>query len=295
MMPDMSKYRGTGVALVTPFKKDGSIDENALKNHVDFVIQNGVDYLVAMGTTSETPTLCQSEKDRVLEIIIETNNSRLPLMLGIGGYNTYEVAETMSKLQNSNIDAFLSVSPFYNKPSQEGIYAHYEYLSKNSSKPIIIYNVPARTSSNIAPETTLALAKDFENIIGIKEASGIMNQIMKIIKHRPDGFLVLSGDDAITLPLISVGADGVISVIGNAYPKEFSSLVKFALNGQFAEAQNIHLTLIDIIQACFREGNPAGVKAVLSLKNKMENVLRLPLTQVSKAHFDYIEKIIHGI
>lgn len=294
-MSESSKFRGTGVALVTPFKKDGSIDENALKNHVDFVIQNGIDYLVAMGTTSETPTLCQSEKDRVLEIIIETNNNRIPLMLGVGGYNTYEVAETMNKIQNPNIDSFLSVSPFYNKPSQEGIYAHYEYLSKNSSKPIVIYNVPARTSGNIAPETTLALAQDFKNIIGIKEASGIMNQIMKIIKHRPDGFLVLSGDDAITLPLISVGADGVISVIGNAYPKEFSNLVKLALNGQFSEAQKIHLDLIDVIQACFREGNPAGVKAVLALKNKMENVLRLPLTQVSKPHFEYIEKIIYGI
>ncbi len=294
-MFEMSKFKGTGVALVTPFNQDGKIDENALINHVEHVIQNGVDYLVALGTTSETPTLCQQEKERVLEIILNTNNHRIPLMVGVGGYNTNQVAETMNRMSSLDIDAFLSVSPFYNKPSQEGIYAHYEYLSKNASKPIVIYNVPARTSSNITPETTLALASDFKNIIGIKEASGIMNQIMKIIKHRPDDFLVISGDDAITLPLISVGADGVISVIGNAYPKEFSSLVKFALNGQFSEAKVIHLQLIDVIQACFREGNPAGIKAVLSLQNRMENILRLPLTPISKPHFEYVEKLIHTI
>ncbi|MDD2346560.1 MAG: 4-hydroxy-tetrahydrodipicolinate synthase [Bacteroidales bacterium] len=295
MMPEMSKFKGTGVALVTPFKKDGSVDETGLIQHVEYLINNGIDYLVAMGTTSETPTLNNQEKNRVLELIVSTNNKRLPLMVGVGGNNTLEVAETMKEMRNVDFDAFLSVSPFYNKPSQEGIYAHYAHLSKNATKPIIVYNVPARTSANIAPETTLALANDFKNIIGIKEASGIMNQVMRIIKHRPDGFLVISGDDSITVPLISVGVDGVISVTANAYPKEFSKMVKHALNGEFAEAKKIHLNLIDVVQACFREGNPAGVKAVISLQKRMENVLRLPLTPVSKAHFDYIENLVRMI
>ncbi|MDD4576446.1 MAG: 4-hydroxy-tetrahydrodipicolinate synthase [Bacteroidales bacterium] len=295
MMPEMSKFKGTGVALVTPFKKDGSVDETGLIQHVEYLINNGIDYLVAMGTTSETPTLNKQEKNRVLELIINANNKRLPLMVGVGGNNTLEVAETMKEMRNVDFDAFLSVSPFYNKPSQEGIYAHYAHLSKNATKPIIVYNVPARTSANIAPETTLALANDFKNIIGIKEASGIMNQVMRIIKHRPDGFLVISGDDSITVPLISVGVDGVISVTANAYPKEFSKMVKHALNGEFAEAKKIHLNLIDVVQACFREGNPAGVKAVISLQKRMENVLRLPLTPVSKSHFDYIEKIVRMV
>ncbi|MDD2412820.1 MAG: 4-hydroxy-tetrahydrodipicolinate synthase [Bacteroidales bacterium] len=295
MMPEMSKFRGTGVALVTPFKKDGSIDEVGLIKHVEYVIDNGVNYLVAMGTTSETPTLNKKEKNRVLELIINTNKKRLPLMVGVGGNNTLEVAETMNEMPNVDFDAFLSVSPFYNKPSQEGIYEHYAYLSKIATKPIIVYNVPARTSANIAPETTLALANDFQNIIGIKEASGIMNQVMRIIKHRPDGFLVISGDDSITVPLISVGADGVISVTANAYPKEFSMMVKHALNGEFAEAKNIHLKLIDVVQACFREGNPAGVKAIISIQERMENILRLPLMPVSKSHFDYVEKLVQMI
>lgn len=295
MMPEMSKFRGTGVALVTPFKKDGSVDETGLIKHVEYVIDNGVNYLVAMGTTSETPTLNKKEKNRVLELIINTNKKRLPLMVGVGGNNTLEVAETMNEMANVDFDAFLSVSPFYNKPSQEGIYEHYAYLSKIATRPIIVYNVPARTSANIAPETTLALANDFQNIIGIKEASGIMNQVMRIIKHRPDGFLVISGDDSITVPLISVGADGVISVTANAYPKEFSMMVKHALNGEFAEAKNIHLKLIDVVQACFREGNPAGVKAIISIQERMENILRLPLMPVSKSHFDYVEKLVQMI
>lgn len=284
-------FSGTGVAIVTPFEKDGRVDEKSLKQHVEFLISNGVNYIVALGTTSEAPTLSSEEKVNVVSKIIEVNKGRVPLMVGVGGYSTQQVIDDFSKFNIPDVDAFLSVAPYYNKPNQEGLYAHFAEIAKASTKPIIMYNIPSRTSVNMLAETTLKLARDFENIIGIKEASGIENQIMKIIKHKPDNFLVISGDDAITLPLLSVGADGVISVIANAYPQEFVTMVNEAKIGNFHQAKKIHYLLLDIIQACFKEGNPAGIKAVLFLKNRMENVLRLPLTMVSEEHFDYIKKI----
>lgn len=284
-------FSGTGVAIVTPFEKDGRVDEKSLKQHVEFLISNGVNYIVALGTTSEAPTLSSEEKVNVVSKIIEVNKGRVPLMVGVGGYSTQQVIDDFSKFNIPDVDAFLSVAPYYNKPNQEGLYAHFAEIAKASTKPIIMYNIPSRTSVNMLAETTLKLARDFENIIGIKEASGIENQIMKIIKHKPDNFLVISGDDAITLPLLSVGADGVISVIANAYPQEFVAMVNEAKIGNFHQAKKTHYLLLDIIQACFKEGNPAGIKAVLFLKNRMENVLRLPLTKVSNEHFDYIKKI----
>ncbi len=285
-------FTGTGVALVTPFTKDGKVDELRFQKHIDHLITAGVDYLVALGTTSEAPTLSSEEKLNAVKSIIEVNNNRVPLMVGAGGNCTSEVVECFNRFNLAGVDSFLSVAPYYNKPSQEGIYQHYSMLAKSTPKPLIIYNVPARTSVNIVADTTLKLAYEFDNIIGVKEASGIMNQIMKIIKHKPENFIVLSGDDAITLPLLSVGVDGVISVIANAYPEEFSYMVELARKGNFSQAQKNHYLLLDIIQACFKEGSPAGVKAVLHLQNKMENGLRLPLTPVSKEHYEYIKKII---
>ncbi len=285
------KFSGTGVALVTPFTKEGKVDISLLKKHVEFLISGGVDYIVAMGTTSEAPTLTEVEKKDIVKNIIDVIKKRVPLVVGVGGNNTQHVIDEFSNYNFSEVDAFLSVAPYYNKPNQEGLYLHFAEIAKASPKPIIMYNIPSRSSVNMLAETTLKLARDFEKIIGVKEASGIENQIMKIIKHKPEGFLVISGDDAITLPLLSVGADGVISVIANAYPEEFSSMVREGLNGNIKQAQKIHYLLLDIIQACFKEGSPAGIKAVLSIKNKMENILRLPLTKVSNEHFEYIKKI----
>lgn len=290
-MKTNKSFSGTGVAIVSPFQKNGKIDEKSLIQHVEFLISNGVNYIVALGTTSEAPTLSSDEKKSIVKIIIDVNNSRVPLMVGVGGYCTQHSIDSFKEFDIAGIDAFLSVAPYYNKPSQDGLYAHFSEIAKASPKPIIMYNIPSRSSVNMLAETTLNLARDFQNIIGIKEASGIENQIMKIIKHKPDHFLVISGDDAITLPLLSVGADGVISVIANAYPQEFSTMVNEARMGNFYQAQKIHYLLLDIIQACFKEGSPAGIKAVLNLKNKMENVLRLPLTKVSNDHFEYLKKI----
>lgn len=277
----MKALVGTGVALVTPFKKDGSVDHKALETIVNFNIDNGINYLVIMGTTAESATLSKSEKEAVMSTIKATNNMRLPLVLGIGGNNTAQVVTEIKQMDLSDFTAILSVSPFYNKPTQEGIYQHFKTIAEASPKPIILYNVPGRTASNMAPETVMRLARDFDNIIAIKEAAGDMVQAMYLIKNKPEDFLIISGDDMLTLPMILAGGSGVISVIGQGLPKEFSKMVQLALEGNHIEAYGIQYELMDAIDMIFEEGNPAGIKAVLEIKELSEAAIRLPLIEAS--------------
>lgn len=286
------KFKGMGVAMVTPFNANQNVDYNGLQKLTEFLINNGADYLVVQGTTGETPTLSQEEKRATLDFIQEVNNGRLPIVLGMGGYNTNELIRVLKSWNFKGIDAILSVTPYYNKPNQRGIYAHYESVSENSPVPIILYNVPSRTGVNMNWETTVQLAKDFPNIIAVKEASGDMGQVMNIIQNRPKDFLVISGDDLYTLPIISAGGNGVISVIGNAFPSEFSKMVASALGNHMDEARALHYRLIDIIQAIFEEGNPAGIKEVLKNKSICENHLRLPLVNASPSLAEKIYKIM---
>ncbi|WP_046745448.1 4-hydroxy-tetrahydrodipicolinate synthase [Kordia zhangzhouensis] len=277
----MKKFVGTGVALVTPFKKDTSVDTEALKNIVTHVIEGGIDYLVVLGTTAESAVLTQQEKQLVIDTVVETNHKRLPIVLGIGGNNTAAVVNELTTTNLEHVDALLSVSPFYNKPTQEGIYQHFKAVATASSKPIILYNVPGRTASNMLPETVLRLANEFDNIIGVKEAAGDMVQAMRLIKNAPKDFLVISGDDMITLPMILTGGSGVISVIGQGYPKEFSEMVRLALAGNTVEATALHYKLMPSIDYIFEEGNPAGIKAVFELLNLATATVRLPLVEAS--------------
>lgn len=285
-------FTGTGVALVTPFLEDGNVDFDALERLVEEVILNHVDYLVMLCTTSETPTLSSREREQIAKRVIAVNAGRVPVVCGMGGPSTHEIIEHFREWNFTGIDAILSVSPYYNRPTQEGIYQHYCALAAEAPRPIIVYNVPARTGSNIEADTTLRLAHDCPNIIAVKEASGIMNQIMRIIKHKPADFAVISGDDAITLPLLAVGASGVISVVANAFPREMSTLVQAALNGNFADAQQQHLALLDLIQACFKEGNPAGIKAILALQGKIQNNLRLPQVPISDSLREQMQHLL---
>ncbi len=271
--------KGTGVAIVTPFKKSGQIDFDALKKLVNHLIAGKVEYIVALGTTGESVTLSKDEKKDVKECIVKATKKRVPLVLGVGGNNTAEIVEQVKKVNAKDFSAILSVSPYYNKPSQEGIYQHYKAISKASHLPIILYNVPGRTSSNIAWDTTVRLAKDFKNIVAVKEASGNMEQCMKIIKNKPKGFLVISGDDNFTLPLIACGGDGVISVVGNAFPKDFSDMVRAALKNETAKAQKLHYKLMDITDQLFADGNPGGIKQALTILNICGPTLRLPLVE----------------
>ena len=291
----MKKFNGTGVALVTPFKKDGEVDYSALEKLVEFQIQNGVNYLVVQGTTGESVTLTDQEKISVLQFVIEINKERLPIVLGIGGNNTNLVIEQINQFSNYKIDGILSVSPYYNKPSQEGIYAHYKALSKASSLPIILYNVPGRTSSNISPDTTLKLANECENIVAIKEASGDLEQIMQIILNKPDGFLVISGDDALTLPHLAIGGDGVISVVANAFPKRFSTMVSSILKGDLDLAKQKHYELFEIIKYLFADGNPGGIKYVLKLINICEDNMRLPLVNINEKTANKLYELVASI
>jgi 4-hydroxy-tetrahydrodipicolinate synthase len=288
----MEKFRGTGVAIVTPFNEDKSIDYNSLEKLVEHLITNGIDYLVVQGTTGESVTLTDEEKKEVLAFIIKVNNGRLPIVLGIGGNSTATVVDLFKTTDLTGVDAILSVSPYYNKPTQEGIYQHYKALSEVATKPIILYNVPGRTSSNILPETTLRLANDFENIIAIKEASGSLEQCMKIINKKPKNFLVISGDDALTLPMIACGGDGVISVIANAFPKGFSDMVKNALNADMTVAQQLHYKYFEMIHYLFVEGNPAGVKAALKILGITGDAVRLPLVNVGDETYSKIKELI---
>ena len=276
------KFIGTGVALITPFNKDLSVDHKSLENIVEYNISNGTDYLVISGTTGESVTITTSEKKDIINTISNVNKGRLPLVLGIGGNNTAEVISEIENTDLSNIDAILSVSPYYSKPTQEGLYQHFKAVSKASPVSIILYNVPGRTSKNMLPETTLRLANDFENIIAVKEASNDVHQYMQLLINKPEDFLVISGDDALTLPHLFVGGDGVISVVANAFPKRFSTMVNQALEGNLEPAREKHYELLEIIHYLFKDGNPAGIKHLLKLINICSDKVRLPLVNVSK-------------
>ncbi len=275
----MQKFRGTGVALVTPFKNDFSVDYDSLERLIDFNIENGIDYLVVMGTTAEVVTLSAEEKQKVIDFIIEKNNGRKPLVIGIGGNHTSEVVKTIQNTDLKPFDGILSVSPYYNKPTQEGVYQHFKAIAETTDKPIILYNVPSRTGGQgILPQTAIRLAKEFKHIVAIKEATGDMGIAMELIQNRPEGFLVLSGDDEYALPLVYLGGDGVISVIGEGLPKEFSSMMKYALEGKVKEANQLHYQCLKMIHLIFEEGNPAGIKELLKQRNILEsNQVRLPL------------------
>ncbi len=287
-------FNGTGVATITPFRKDDSIDFKAYEKHLNRMLNNGVDYIVVMGTTSEVATYTSDEERAVLDFTVDIISKRVPIVIGIGGNNTRRVALKFKSFDFENIDAILSVAPYYNKPTQKGIYDHYKYLASVAPKPIILYNVPDRTSVNIEVDTCLSLAHDFNNIIAVKEASGDLTQVSKILAGKPDGFSVISGDDMLTLPMIALGAEGVISVTGNALPKQFSQMVNFALESNFDEARKIHLQLVSFIDALFVENNPGGIKASLKILDIIQNNLRLPLTRVSKSNYQQIEKILRG-
>lgn len=288
----MQALIGTGVALVTPFKKDFSVDTEALTRIVNFQIDNGINYLVVLGTTAENATLSQEEKELVIQTVVAANNKRLPLVLGVGGNNTHKLVEELKTRDFSDFVAVLSVSPYYNKPSQEGIYQHFEAIAEASPIPVILYNVPGRTASNMLPSTVIRLAKDFKNIVAIKEAAGDIVQAMKLIQEKPEGFLVISGDDMITLPMVLAGGSGVISVIGEGFPKQFSEMVQLGLQRKVDEAYKIHFQLADAIDMIFEQGNPAGIKEVHKLLGLSENTLRLPLVNVNA---DLSNRISHFI
>jgi len=287
-----TNFNGTGVAIVTPFNKANNVDYPALEKLLKHIINGGVDFIVAMGTTSEAVTLAELEKKEVLAHVIRIVNNQIPIVLGIGGNNTHKVIETLNITDLDNIAGILSVAPYYNKPNQRGLYEHFSAIAKNCPKPIILYNVPGRTSSNISAETTIKLAEEFSNIVAIKEASGDFIQIMEIIKNKPPHFSVLSGDDALTLPMISIGSKGVISVVANAFPREFSNMVRFALHGEYIKANKIHYSLLDIINQLFADGNPAGIKKALSILNITEDYLRLPLVKVNQHVADKLIQLI---
>ncbi|WP_406843202.1 4-hydroxy-tetrahydrodipicolinate synthase [Flavobacterium soyae] len=279
----MQSLIGTGVALVTPFKKDFSVDIEALQRVVNFSIDGGVEYLVVMGTTAENATLTQEEKELVISTVIDVNKGRLPLVLGVGGNNTMQIVEELKTRDFSAFEAILSVSPYYNKPTQEGIYQHFKAIAEASPIPVILYNVPARTSSNMLPSTVVRLANDFKNIVAIKEAAGDMAQALKLIKNAPKDFLVISGDDMIALPIVLAGGAGVISVIGQGFPKEFSEMIRLGLNKKAVEAFKTQYFLSDCIDMIFEQGNPAGIKQIFQALGIAENVVRLPLVSVDDA------------
>jgi 4-hydroxy-tetrahydrodipicolinate synthase len=288
----MNQLKGLGVAMITPFKKDLTVDVPALKKLTEHLINGGADYLVVMGTTGESVTLDKEDKKLVLDTIMSTNAGKKPIVLGVGGNNTYELCNHLDRMDTNGITALLSVAPYYSKPNQNGLFEHYKALSEHSKLPIILYNVPGRTGSNMTVDTTLRIAFDCRNVIGIKEASGNMDQVMNIIKEKRKDFLVISGDDSITLPLIAAGADGVISVVGNAFPAEFSAMVHHAMKGEMEQARELHYRLLELIQLLFVEGNPAGIKEVLAHLDICENYLRLPLTPVSQLISERMRRVM---
>jgi len=291
-MARKQNFTGTGVAIITPFRKDGSVDFKSLETLIEHLIKGKVEYIVALGTTGESVTLTKEEKSAITEHILDVTDNRIPIVIGIGGNNTAEIVQAVEHIDATRFAAILSVSPYYNKPSQEGIYQHYKAIAEASPLPVILYNVPGRTNSNISAETTLRLANDFENIVGVKEASGNMGQIMRIIKYKPKDFFVISGDDAITLPILASGGDGVISVVANAFPKDFSEMVRQGLKGNFAEARKLHYKLTDITDLLFADGNPGGIKAALEILGIGSNILRLPLVPVNKRIYTMLQEEI---
>jgi 4-hydroxy-tetrahydrodipicolinate synthase len=294
-MKNRNKFIGTGVALVTPFKNNGAVDVKALEKLVQHIVKGGCDYLVVLGTTGEGVTLNHEEKQLVIQTVIKTNKGRLPVVLGMGGNNTQQLVEEIKSTNFKGVDAILSVSPAYNKPSQAGIIEHYKAIDKVCPVPVILYNVPSRTGSNMLPLTVLEIAKQCKSVIGIKEASGNVEQAMSIIEHKSKDFLVISGDDGITLPLVAAGAVGVISVVANAYPKKFSQMVNAAIKGDNKTAQKLYYPFHSFIPLLFQEGNPAGVKAVLAELKIMEDQVRLPLVKVSAGLKSKLKSAIKGL
>jgi len=290
-----NKFRGLGIALITPFRADGSIDEEALIRLVEFQIKGGADFLCIMGTTAETPCLTPEEKLWLRQTLVQRVAGRVPLLMGCGGNNTAAVVRELQETDWTGIDGVLSVCPMYNKPSQEGLYQHFSAIAKASPVPVVLYNVPGRTGVNMTAETTLRLARDFENIVAIKEASGNITQMDDIIKNKPEGFDVISGDDGITFPLITLGAVGVISVIGNALPREFSRMVRLALSGDYSSALTIHHKFTELFKLLFVDGNPAGVKAMLHAMGMIENQLRLPLVPTRLTTMEQISNILREL
>ena len=286
---------GMGVALITPFKENEDVDFEALIRMIDHLLENGTDYIVALGTTAETPTLSETEKKEITKVIVERVNRRIPVVLGVGGNCTRNVISQLENTDLKGVDAILSVVPYYNKPSQEGIYQHFKAVAKASPRPIVLYNVPGRTGINMTAETTLRLAREFDTITAIKEASGNITQMDDIIKNKPSEFQVISGDDGITFPLIALGAVGVISVIGNAFPKEFSRMVRLALEGDYNNARLIHSRFAELLELLFVDGNPAGVKSMLNMMGFIENKLRLPIVPTRITTFEKIREVLNKL
>lgn len=289
---NLNKLKGTGVALITPFHKDGSIDFKSFRKIVERCIDSKVEYLVPLGTTGEAVTLTLNERRAVLDFVMEINDKRLPIVLGLGGNNTQEILNTIEEFDFDGVDAILSVSPYYNRPSQRGIIQHYKMIGNACPVPVILYNVPARTGSNLDADTTLHLANEVSNIIGIKEASGNLEKAMKILKNRPKDFLVISGDDVLSFPMIACGADGVISVVANAYPKDFSEMIRLALEGNFEKSRKLHYKLLEIMHSIFIDGNPSGVKGLMTAMNLCSEHVRLPLTSVNKSAINRFEGML---
>jgi len=283
--------KGMGIALVTPFKKDESVDYQALSHLIDFQLKHGADYLVALGTTAETPTLTAEEQSEIIQLVVSRVKKQIPVVVGVSGNNTRAVVEKLQKDDFSGIDAILSVVPYYNKPSQEGIYQHYKAIARATELPVVMYNVPGRTGVNMTAETTLRLAREIDNIVAIKEASGNLVQVEEIIKNKPQDFDVISGDDGITLSLIELGAAGVISVVGNAFPEEFSNMVVLALDREYSNALIIHQQFVELIDLLFVDGSPAGIKCLLNMLGYIDNVLRLPLVPASKSTAEKIRNV----
>jgi len=288
-------FQGTGVAIVTPFLENGNIDFDSLAKLLEHILNNGVDFVVSLGTTSEAVTLTSHEKREVMDFVRQKVNGKVPIVMGLGGNNTAAVIEQITSTDFNGIDGILSVAPYYNKPNQRGIYQHFSQIAKASPVPVILYNVPGRTSSNIQAGTVLELAQNHPNIVAVKEASGDLTQVMEILKNKAENFNVLSGDDALTFPLIGLGAKGVISVVANAFPAEFSSMVKQSLNGNFSDARKIHYSLLEIISQLFADGNPAGIKAALSILGICKNHLRLPMVAVTDQHFSELKTLINTL
>ena len=291
----MKKFRGTGVAIITPFKNDSSIDFAALGRVVNHIINGGVNYIVVLGTTGESVTLTKDEKKAIISYVVEVTDNRVPLVVGIGGNSTQEVINCIRHSNLTGIEGILSVAPYYNKPNQRGLFQHFKAIANSTSIPVILYNVPGRTCSNISSDTCLELANVCENIVGIKEASGDMAQIMRIIKNKPDNFNVISGDDLMTIPIIASGGSGVISVLANAFPLATSELVTNSLKSNFKSAREIQLRYLEMIELLFIDGNPAGVKAMLSMMNLCLNTLRLPLVPVNRTIYTHIQKAVDEV
>ncbi|MBQ4377315.1 MAG: 4-hydroxy-tetrahydrodipicolinate synthase [Bacteroidales bacterium] len=283
-----SLFSGTGVALVTPFRKQETVDFTSLETLINRIIDGGVDYVVALGTTSEAATMTDRERSAVQEFIVETVGGRVPIMLGVGGNNTQSVVDSLNHISFDGVSGILSVAPYYNKPNQRGLMQHFRQIAEASPVPVVVYNVPGRTGVNIAAETTLQLAQEYSNIVAIKEASGNIAQVMEIIRNKPENFKVLSGDDALTLPMIALGAQGVISVAANALPKEMSNMVRFAMKGDMKKALPLHYKMLPLMNAMFEEGNPTGVKALLEIEGVITNHLRLPLVKATKPLYNKI-------